>query len=153
MLYDITYMWNLENTRKNKKFKNTMNQCLKQKKAEIHTLRRNQWLLGREAIQGWGSWRYKLLVVGQAQGCTVQHGEYIQYFVIGVNRKIVSNFQNNFLKLSGKKKRIPVALEASTERVNIAGLHCLSLERQNCKVSLWLASGNFDSGSKQCGLC
>ena len=104
MLYDITYMWNLENTRKNKKFKNTMNQCLKQKKAEIQTLRRNQWLWGREAIQGWGSWRYKLLGVGQAQGCTVQHGEYIQYFVIGVNRKIVSNFQNNCLKLSGKKK-------------------------------------------------
>ena len=93
------------------------------------------------------------LLYGEGHKRRDLHGEYIQYFVIGVNRKIVSNFQNNFLKLSGKKKRIPVALEASTERVNIAGLHCLSLERQNCKVSLWLASGNFDSGSKQCGLC
>ena len=36
---------------------------------------------------GVGSGRDKLLGVGQAQGCVVQHGEDSQYFVVTVNER------------------------------------------------------------------
>ena len=47
--------------------------------------RGDQWGEEGGATQGQGSGRYKILSVGQAQGCIVQHREYSQYFVITVN--------------------------------------------------------------------
>ena len=40
------------------------------------------WRGPGRGIQGKGTERYRLLGVRWAQGCTAQHGEYSQYFVI-----------------------------------------------------------------------
>ena len=42
----------------------------------------NQIQRTSEWLQRWGSGRYKLVGVRQAQGCTAQHGEYRQYLVM-----------------------------------------------------------------------
>ena len=60
------------------------------KKKQTHRYREQtsgyQWGGGERKYWGGlgGSGRYKLL--GQAQGCIVQHGEYSQYFVITVKK-------------------------------------------------------------------
>ena len=54
-------------------------------------------MLGREeGKQWWGSERYKLLGVRQAQGCTVPCGEHSQYIVIIVNGKQPLKLYKNF---------------------------------------------------------
>ena len=65
MLYDITYMWNLEITRKNKKIKNAMNQCLKQKKSRNTDFEKKLVAMGERGNTGVG----KLEV--QTIGCRI----------------------------------------------------------------------------------
>ena len=55
------------------------------KKADSQMQRTNQFLPMGGGNIGLGSGRYKLLGVRQTQGCTVQHREYSQYFVITMN--------------------------------------------------------------------
>ena len=42
---------------------------------------------GGGVLEGWGSRGHKLLGIRWVQGCTEQHGESSQYFVIAVNGK------------------------------------------------------------------
>ena len=49
--------------------------------------KKNKSMVTEVKIYVWGSGRHKLMAVRQAQGCTVQQGEYSQDFVITINVK------------------------------------------------------------------
>ena len=61
-----------------KKSNKVMN--ITKKKGRLTDIENKLVIMGR-AMQGWAGRRHKLLVVRQAQGCSVQHGKYNRYFI------------------------------------------------------------------------